>query len=678
LLSHTHGGGAAFVAEIFEEGAADAEAAVERGAAAIAIALDETRGRRRRTDTVDAFLEDQRRLTAAQLTHLHAQFGSLRWRAWADRLKVTLQALTVLVGVIALGAVGAIAWNAARDQDLVIDGFSVPPDLAQQGSTGAAVATELHDKLGQLHEETVTPIQTIAVRQKPTSDARVEIPETGISLSEVNRLLHEWLGHETHVSGELSHVAAGPEKGTLALNIRVGERPGVRLVQPDGDLESLLSKAAEHVYASREPSLYVDWLDQHGRSPEAIALNGRLASSGPTAERVEALWKQAFYQQAELTPAQQRDLLAQATQLDPVHANWNNLAVADWELGRLELAAREMQESITRERHATVGLSAEARKTWGARPISNLAIYKGDYSGGLVASCADFHVAPCEVGALVEATLAGPNDSRFDSFSPQRASAAANLLAYVHDTRDSERLLAAPRADVSRRSEGFRAITEGQWIYAALQTHRQQGDWAAVLRDSDAHDALAARWPGLRSPARVPRWRPVALAHLGDAAGARAAADALPRDCYPCAIAHGMVEDVLGDRAASDRWFAEAIRMGPSLPQAEAAWAEVRLARGDADGALKLAQAAYGKSPRFADASAVWGEALLAQGAAKGATVKFEEAAKLTPRWGRLHLKWGEALARLGRRDEARAQFAAAAALDLTAAERAELAKARA
>jgi hypothetical protein len=39
-----------------------------------------------------------------------------------------------------------------------------------------------------------------------------------------------------------------------------------------------------------------------------------------------------------------------------------------------------------------------------------------------------------------------------------------------------------------------------------------------------------------------------------------------------------------------------------------------------------------------------------------------------------LHLKWGEALARQGRADEAKAQFAAAARLDLTAAERAELA----
>jgi hypothetical protein len=73
------------VAEIFEEASAEAEAPVERAAAAIAVALDEKRARGRRTDTVDAFLEDQRRLTAAQLTHLHAQFGSLRWRAWLGR-----------------------------------------------------------------------------------------------------------------------------------------------------------------------------------------------------------------------------------------------------------------------------------------------------------------------------------------------------------------------------------------------------------------------------------------------------------------------------------------------------------------------------------------------------------------------------------------------------------------
>ena len=57
------------------------------------------------------------------------------------------------------------------------------------------------------------------------------------------------------------------------------------------------------------------------------------------------------------------------------------------------------------------------------------------------------------------------------------------------------------------------------------------------------------------------------------------------------------------------------------------------------------------------------------------ALAKFAEAEKYAPNWGRLHLKWGEALVYAGKRDEAKAQLARAATLDLTAADKAALAK---
>jgi len=50
---------------------------------------------------------------------------------------------------------------------------------------------------------------------------------------------------------------------------------------------------------------------------------------------------------------------------------------------------------------------------------------------------------------------------------------------------------------------------------------------------------------------------------------------------------------------------------------------------------------------------------------------------KFAPNWGRLHLKWGEALLWSGDRDGAAKQFAQAAALSLTQAERAQLARVR-
>ena len=99
------------------------------------------------------------------------------------------------------------------------------------------------------------------------------------------------------------------------------------------------------------------------------------------------------------------------------------------------------------------------------------------------------------------------------------------------------------------------------------------------------------------------------------------------------------------------------------------------LRKGDPDAAIVMLKVAYERGPQFADPLEVWGEALIAKNRSDLALTKFEEANKYAPNWGRLHLKWGEALLWSGRKDEARQQFAAAASLDLSVAEKAELAR---
>jgi hypothetical protein len=57
------------------------------------------------------------------------------------------------------------------------------------------------------------------------------------------------------------------------------------------------------------------------------------------------------------------------------------------------------------------------------------------------------------------------------------------------------------------------------------------------------------------------------------------------------------------------------------------------------------------------------------------ALAKFEDADKYVANWGRVHIKWGEALGYIGRKDEARAQYRIALTLDLSVADKAELAR---
>jgi tetratricopeptide (TPR) repeat protein len=165
----------------------------------------------------------------------------------------------------------------------------------------------------------------------------------------------------------------------------------------------------------------------------------------------------------------------------------------------------------------------------------------------------------------------------------------------------------------------------------------------------------------------------LAAAALGRLAEAEARIGDTPADCYLCLRMRAEIAEMKGDHARADWWFAKAVAAAPSIPFAETDWGQALLERSDVDEAIAKFALANRKGPHFADALEGWGEALMAK-KDSGAAAKFAEAEKYAPNWGRLHLKWGEALASAGKKDEAQRQFALAATLDLSVADKAELA----
>ena len=104
-----------------------------------AVALALVGASRERADSLveqEALLKDQRH-------HLHEQLKQIHLDIFEKWLAVALRLATLCVGVAVACFVGAAVWQAAHDDGLVIEAFSVPPELAARGLTGEVVATQL-------------------------------------------------------------------------------------------------------------------------------------------------------------------------------------------------------------------------------------------------------------------------------------------------------------------------------------------------------------------------------------------------------------------------------------------------------------------------------------------------------------------------------------------------------
>src|SRR5271154_6688179 len=84
----------------------------------------------------DTFLDEQTRLARLQSQNLIEQnafeLSHLRWRRFNDRARGVGHVLLTLAGLVLFVIVSAAIWSAAHDRGLVVESFTVPPDLATQ------------------------------------------------------------------------------------------------------------------------------------------------------------------------------------------------------------------------------------------------------------------------------------------------------------------------------------------------------------------------------------------------------------------------------------------------------------------------------------------------------------------------------------------------------------------
>src|SRR5579871_4271806 len=203
-------------------------------------------------------IEEQIKLAAMQRQHLHIQH--IR-----DRFLVAFDLALAFGGLVIVIIVVALIWDAWRSRSVIVDAFDVPASFAAHGLSGKVVASQLLDHLRQFQDATRTNQEKRAVEDNWSNRIELRIPDAGISLVEIESLLHRWLSRDEHISGSV--VDAGPK---LVFSVR-GDRFPARTFTGT-DLDALTVKAAEYLYGSSEPYLFSVYLSDQGRDPEAIAL----------------------------------------------------------------------------------------------------------------------------------------------------------------------------------------------------------------------------------------------------------------------------------------------------------------------------------------------------------------------------------------------------------------------
>jgi tetratricopeptide (TPR) repeat protein len=603
----------------------------------------------------ETFIDDQRRLVALQAKELAHELELRHWSLWVHHLsgllKLTLEVGLAVAAVALACFLGAAVWNAAHAEGLVIESFSVPPDLAQRGLTGEVIAGELLDRLTELNQATISSRSGKSYAASWGDEIKVEIPDTGISVGQAYRFLRRWLGHESHISGAVWHNQSG-----IVFTART-EGKSVTVTGPDSDIGSQIRKAAEAVFGLAEPYRYGVYLSFQGRSAEANAVFRQQAASGSAVDRAWGLIGLARARNGEISAKERERLYREALLLNPGNLTaLNNLAVAEQTSSRLEDANRTIRTDIE-----MLGRGGDQEEGGGGLSLSVMQEQAMSGSRELMGSYREVASSLASINNTVDAAAIGGLATRL---------VLVNIKA--HDLKSAR---ATPR-DRDRRAQSADLFAfSGVRIEADLADAEQ--NWPAVITAAVSAESLQQGHAGLRDLylLHVVPVLAYAEARLGRFGEAEALIAKTPNDCDECMLQRARIADLEGLHARADWWFARAVHDAPSIPLMYAAWGQALLERGQPDAAIAQFTIANQKGPHFADPLEGWGEALMAQSQSHLALAKFAEADKYAPNWGRLHLKWGEALGYGGKKDEAKAQFARAAQLDLTPSEKAELAR---
>lgn len=588
-------------------------------------------------DVARTLLEKHSRLIDAQVRNERLEHANKR----------AMIAFRSVLAIVALAAVLGFGWmvmDARNDRGLVIDALSVPPDLAQRGLTGEALASNLADKLAEIDRTARSFRSPETMTVNWGNEVKIQIPETGVSIGEVDAFLRRTLGGQTTIGGAVFRTPQG-----LRLTVRAGGSGAVEQVGTDANLEAMIQKAAEGVFAQTQTYRYSKYLEFKGRTDEAMKVVRDLAATSDDPKERAWAWAQI-----------------------------SNLLILTDTNAALAAAYRGIREDPSNPLVYLNGTIAAGHLSHYAES-NRLGKIAGELGSnpdgglseiGVNTSRANLAFLPVETGDfnLVLKNLDALSGPLYPGLREKRDSTRAYYLLVLHDPRAARRLT-GPVSDAaiaaqfpgSAGSGGGPnydlAMEEGDYDRAALLTRKL----LEFLKTNPETPHVSA----VQSERFVLPDLATALAFGGHLDEARGIVERLPLDCVNCLAARGTVSGLSGEVAGARKWAMLALRGGAPPVFVHAGLARLDLQNRRWGDALAEADKALAAGPNYADAHKYRGDALRRLGRRDEAVAAYRKAADLAPAWGRLRIDWG--LAELGRGDRKAAarQFDAASRLFL-------------
>jgi tetratricopeptide (TPR) repeat protein len=546
-------------------------------------------------ETQNKHLEEER---ALRVTQLRYQTLLLRGQRRGQAFRTVFQILIMLIAIAIVVGIAVMLRDAFTSRSVVIEPFESPPALVARGMTGKVVASGLLDKLRYFQSVNIAARSSDReLKNAWSGEVQVAIPEVGISIGEVSRLLRARLGHDLHVSGELVQDS----KNALALAVRGDGVPARTFVEDPEALGKLTAAAAEYVYGQAQPAQWTMYLATAGRNSEAIGFARSAFWRADKADRPRLLvgWAVALTNIGQ--PREAMSLARQAIALNPQLFDARYILMyAMTILGEEEGALRAGEDM----RQAAGGRPGRAAEGY----YRNVDLLTFNLQANRNALVADLD-SKGDVGRIFDEELK-----------------LADIDAGLHDPTAAELAIAEQKDDPS--DPNILALIH--FIHGELAA--ESGDIGQAVSEMEAFGAMCADARVSAQCARRSCW----IAPAEEAVGQPGKADAALKmggrfvDCYRF---HGDILDHRGDLAGAKTAYAGAVALAPDLPAAYYSWGLALARNGDLTGAEARFMDAHQRGPRWADPLKAWGDALVRQGRTNEALLKYDEALLYAPNW---------------------------------------------